>query len=48
VKHNLAIFDIDGTLTDSVAVHQTAFISALADFGLFDYEKDFSTFRFSI
>lgn len=28
----IAVFDIDGTLTDSVALHQVAFLEAVASF----------------
>lgn len=33
-KTRLAIFDIDGTLTDSIAVHQTAFVQLLERSGI--------------
>ncbi|MBK9670750.1 MAG: hypothetical protein IPO70_00530 [Bacteroidetes bacterium] len=35
MKAKLAIFDIDGTLTDSVKIHQSAFVKALNNFGLY-------------
>jgi phosphoglycolate phosphatase-like HAD superfamily hydrolase len=44
-KNKLAIFDIDGTLTDSVKIHQSAFIKALNNFGLFDFNTNWSSYK---
>jgi beta-phosphoglucomutase-like phosphatase (HAD superfamily) len=44
-KKKLAIFDIDGTLTDSVPVHQEAFKGTLRDFSLFNYNENFSSYK---
>ena len=33
-KKSLIIFDIDGTITDSVKIHQKAFVEALHDLGI--------------
>lgn len=44
-KHKLAIFDIDGTLTDSVKIHQSAFVKALNNFGLFDFDTNWSSYK---
>lgn len=34
IKQNLVVFDIDGTVTDSVQIHQEAFIKALLELGV--------------
>lgn len=34
IKKNLVVFDIDGTLTDSVLIHQEAFIKSLLKLGV--------------
>lgn len=44
-KNKLAIFDIDGTLTDSVKIHQSAFVIALNNFGLFDFDTNWSSYK---
>ncbi|BDS13185.1 HAD family hydrolase [Aureispira anguillae] len=44
-KKNLVVFDIDGTLTDSVAVHQHCFRVALQQFGVADVTMNFGTFK---
>ena len=44
-KTKLAIFDIDGTLTDSVFVHQKAFHSALRNAQLTPYDDDFLKYK---
>ncbi len=44
-KNKLAIFDIDGTLTDSVKIHQSAFVNALNNFGLFDFDTNWSSYK---
>jgi beta-phosphoglucomutase-like phosphatase (HAD superfamily) len=41
-KNRLAIFDIDGTLTNTVEIHQSAFVNALHKFGLFDFDTNYS------
>lgn len=38
----LLIFDIDGTITDSVAVHQKAFMNALKQFGFTEFDDDWN------
>jgi len=45
MKTSIAVFDIDGTLTDSVALHQTAFLRALETFGFADLERDWSKYQ---
>jgi phosphoglycolate phosphatase-like HAD superfamily hydrolase len=45
MKAKLAIFDIDGTLTDSVKIHQSAFVKALNNFGLSDYDTNWSSYK---
>ncbi len=45
MKTSIAVFDIDGTLTDSVAVHQAAFLRALEAFGFPDLETDWSSYQ---
>ncbi len=44
-KTKLAIFDIDGTLTESISVHQDALKDTLREFNLFDYNEDFSSYK---
>jgi phosphoglycolate phosphatase-like HAD superfamily hydrolase len=44
-KKSLIVFDIDGTLTDSVAIHQKAFKAALRDMGVQDYDANFKTYK---
>ncbi|WP_051312968.1 HAD family hydrolase [Sporocytophaga myxococcoides] len=44
-KENLLIFDIDGTLTDSVFVHQSGFKNALKYSGISDYDSNFSGYK---
>lgn len=41
----LAVFDIDGTLTDSIAQHQSAFESALRSFDFPDLRTNWSSYR---
>lgn len=41
----LAVFDIDGTLTDSVAIHQKAFVQALAAFGCSGFSTDWGSYK---
>lgn len=45
MKAKLAIFDIDGTLTDSVKIHQSAFVKALNKFGLYDFDTNWSSYK---
>ncbi len=44
-KSKLAIFDIDGTLTDSVPVHQTAFVEALHAFGVKQFDSNWAGYK---
>jgi phosphoglycolate phosphatase-like HAD superfamily hydrolase len=44
-KNRLAIFDIDDTLTDSLSVHQTAFVHALEEMGLVDFDTNWSSYK---
>jgi len=44
-KNKLAIFDIDGTLTDSVSVHQTAFVFAFEEMGLADFDTNWGGYK---
>lgn len=41
-KNRLAIFDIDGTLPNTVEIHQSAFVNALHKIGLFDFNTNYS------
>lgn len=41
----LAVFDIDGTLTDSVPQHQTAFEAAMRDFSFPALRTDWASYR---
>ena len=43
-KDSLVIFDIDGTLTDSVAVHQFALTEALIQFGFTGFNTDWGSY----
>ncbi len=45
MKTSIIVFDIDGTLTDSVALHQAAFLDALQSFGFPNLETDWSKYR---
>lgn len=40
----LLVFDIDGTLTDSVVVHQNAFRNALTAMGFFNFDDNWSNY----
>lgn len=42
---NLIVFDIDGTLSDSVQIHQEAFIQALKEIGVTNLPKSLNTFK---
>src|SRR5690606_28040849 len=44
-KRNLIIFDIDGTLTDSVIPHQKAFTEMLYEIGVKNINAQFKTFK---
>ena len=44
LKKNLLVFDIDGTLTDSVAIHQKAFVHALHEVGVENINTNFKTY----
>jgi beta-phosphoglucomutase-like phosphatase (HAD superfamily) len=44
-KKNLIVFDIDGTLTDSVAHHQTAFVAALQQMNVQQINTDFKIYK---
>ncbi|MBL4652608.1 MAG: HAD family hydrolase [Flavobacteriales bacterium] len=44
-KKNLIVFDIDGTLTDSVGIHQKAFIEALSDLGIEKIDSNFKEYK---
>jgi phosphoglycolate phosphatase-like HAD superfamily hydrolase len=42
---SLIIFDIDGTLTDSVVIHQKAFTESLAEIGVEKISSDLNSFK---
>lgn len=44
-KSAIVVFDIDGTLTDSVGVHQDAFAETLESFGFPDLNTDWASYR---
>ncbi|PCJ82035.1 MAG: haloacid dehalogenase [Bacteroidetes bacterium] len=44
-KKSLIVFDIDGTLTDSVKEHQKAFREALFDIGISEINSEFNSFK---
>lgn len=44
-RKNLIVFDIDGTLTDSVPQHQAAFVSALKQMGVNEINTDFKIYK---
>jgi phosphoglycolate phosphatase-like HAD superfamily hydrolase len=44
-KKNLVVFDIDGTLTDTVQLHQIAFDAALQEIGISSSDRDYDTFE---
>lgn len=44
-KKNLLVFDIDGTLTDTVAIHQQAFIQALQALDIQSFNAAFGTYQ---
>lgn len=45
IKKDLLVFDIDGTLTDTVAIHQQAFIKALQALGIQSFNTAFATYQ---
>jgi phosphoglycolate phosphatase-like HAD superfamily hydrolase len=44
-KRSLIVFDIDGTLTDSVIRHQKAFIETLFEIGVSEINSEFKSFK---
>lgn len=44
-KTNLIVFDIDGTLTDSVAIHQAGFVQALKHLGVTAMDENFHAYK---
>jgi phosphoglycolate phosphatase-like HAD superfamily hydrolase len=44
-KKSLIIFDIDGTITDSVKIHQKAFVEALHDLGITNMDSNFKAYK---
>jgi phosphoglycolate phosphatase-like HAD superfamily hydrolase len=44
-KKHLIIFDIDGTLTDSVAIHQAAFVKTLKQLGIAEMNEQFHAYK---
>lgn len=44
-KTGIVVFDIDGTLTDSVGVHQEAFLAAMESFGFPALRTDWAGYR---
>jgi beta-phosphoglucomutase-like phosphatase (HAD superfamily) len=44
-KKNLIVFDIDGTLTDSVKVHQKAFTEMLLEIGVRQVNAEYKSFK---
>lgn len=44
-KQTLIVFDIDGTLTDSVAPHQASFVAALKQMGIGEIDTNFKSYR---
>lgn len=44
-KKNLIVFDIDGTLTNSVETHQKAFTEMLLEIGVAQISSEFKTFK---
>lgn len=43
-KKNLIVFDIDGTLTDTVALHQLAFTAAVRGMGVAEIDTNFKAY----
>lgn len=44
-KKNLIVFDIDGTLTDTVQIHHNAFRKALQFIGIKDFNNHFDSYK---
>lgn len=44
-KKSLIVFDIDGTLTDSVEIHQKAFTAALCDMDVKTFDANFKMYK---
>lgn len=44
-KQTLFVFDIDGTLTDTVSLHQYAFVQALAQLGVKEIDTNFNAYK---
>ncbi len=44
-KSNLIVFDIDGTLTDSVSIHRAGFIQALRKMGIAEMDENFHSYK---
>ena len=45
MKNNLIVFDIDGTLTESVEIHQKGFINALTHLGVQNIDSNFKEYK---
>lgn len=45
IKNKLAIFDIDGTLTNSVRIHQLAFVNALEELGFAGFDTNWNNYK---
>ena len=45
MRSNLIVFDIDGTLTDTVPLHKEAFVKALTQMGLAEIDTNFNAYR---
>ncbi len=45
MKKSLIVFDIDGTLTDSVKIHQKAFVEALYELGVKNIDSNFGAYQ---
>lgn len=44
-KNKLIVFDIDGTLTESVEIHQKGFINALTQLGVKNIDSNFKAYK---
>ncbi len=44
-KNKLIVFDIDGTLTESVEIHQKGFINALTQMGVQNIDSNFKEYK---
>ena len=45
MKNNCIVFDIDGTLTDSVSLHHEAFINALRQMGVQSMDTNWGNYK---